>query len=98
MNAKLWVDNSELVHADFARTNCMSKTRRGESDKFSDFLGSRLGTRNEFALAQTVEGMSAPELTCGLDGPQDGRKITVSGNPAARVPSAWPATTFRIPL
>src|SRR5271169_5668184 len=83
MHAKLWVDNSELVHAHFARTNCVSKTCRGKSGKFSDLLGARLGPWNEFALAQTVEGMSAPELTRCLDGPQDGRNITVGGEVVA---------------
>jgi hypothetical protein len=39
VHAKLWVDDSELVHADFARTNCMPETRRGKSGKFLDLLG-----------------------------------------------------------
>src|ERR1700719_3300247 len=52
VHAKLWVDNSELVHAHFARTNCVSKTRRGESGKFPDLLGARLGPWNELALAE----------------------------------------------
>ncbi len=55
VHAKLWVDNSELVHANFACTNCVPKTRRGKSGKFLDLLGARLGPWNEFALAQIVE-------------------------------------------
>jgi hypothetical protein len=67
VNAKLRVDNSEFVHTHFARTNCVSKTRRGQSGKFSDLLGARLGPWNEFALAQTVEGMLIPDFTRGLN-------------------------------
>src|SRR5260370_1693862 len=77
MHAKLWVDNSELVHAHFARTNCVSKTRRGKSGKFSDLLGARLGPWNEFALAQTVKGMLISKFTRGFNGAHDGRKITI---------------------
>ena len=83
LRADFWVDNSELVHAHFARTNCVPKTRRSKSGKFLDLLGARLGPWNEFALAQIVEGMSTPELTRGLDGPQDGRSITVGGKVVA---------------
>src|SRR6266481_4875829 len=57
VHAKLRVDHSELVHADFARADCVPKARRGKSGKFLDLLGARLGPWNEFALAQTVEGM-----------------------------------------
>jgi len=39
VDTKLWVDNSELVHAHFARATCASKARRGKSGKFADFLG-----------------------------------------------------------
>src|SRR6478672_13198788 len=77
MHPKLWVDNSEFVHAHFARTNCVSKTRRGKSGKFSDLLGARLGPWNEFALTQTVEGMLVPDFTRGLDGTHDSRKIVI---------------------
>jgi hypothetical protein len=47
---------------------CVSKTRRGQSGKFPDLLGARLGPGNEFALAQTVEGMLISKLTRGFDG------------------------------
>src|SRR5258705_2767551 len=56
VHAELWVDNSELVHAHFARTNCLPKTRPGQSGKFLDLLGARLGPWNELALAQIVNG------------------------------------------
>lgn len=61
----------------FARTNCVTKTRRGQSGKFSDLLGAPLGPWNEFALAQTVEGMLIPDFTRGLDGAHDSRKIAI---------------------
>src|ERR1700731_4452110 len=77
MHAKLWVDNSELVHAHFACANCVPKTRRGKSGKFLDLLGARLRPWNEFALAQAVEGMLIPDFTRGLDGAHDGRKIVI---------------------
>src|SRR6476660_9925130 len=77
MHAKLWVDACEFVHAHLARTNCVSKTRRGKSGKFPDPLGARLGPWNEFALAQTVEGMLISKFTCGFDGAHDGRKIVI---------------------
>jgi len=77
VHAKPWVDNSKLVHAYFASTNCVSKTRRGKSGKFSDLLGARLWPWNEFALAQTVEGMLIPDFTRGFDGAHDGRKIVI---------------------
>jgi hypothetical protein len=77
VNAKLWVDNSELVHADFARTNGVSKTRRGKPDKFSDLFGTRLRPWDEFALAQTAEGGLIPDFTRGFDGAHDGRKILI---------------------
>ena len=77
MHAKLWVDNSELVHAHLAGTNCVPKTRRGKSGEFLDLLGARLGPWNEFALAQAVEGMLISEFTRGFDGAHDGRKIVV---------------------
>jgi hypothetical protein len=41
VDAKLWVDNRELVRAAFAGTNCVTKTRRSESGKFSDFFRTR---------------------------------------------------------
>ena len=74
MHAKLWVDNSEVVHAHFARTHCVPKTRRGKSDKFADLRGARLGPGNEFALAQTIESMLISDFTSGLDGAHDSRK------------------------
>src|SRR5713101_775365 len=55
----------------------MSKTRRVKSGKFSDLLGARLWPWNEFALAQTVEGMLIPDFTRGFDGAHDGRKILI---------------------
>src|SRR5258705_13535020 len=77
MHAKFRVDNSELVHAHFASTNCVPKTRRSKSSKFADLLGARLGPWDEFALAQTVEGMLIPDFTRGFDGAHDGRKILI---------------------
>ena len=68
VHAKLWVDDRELIHAHLARTNCVSKTRRGKSAKFPDLLGACLGPWDEFALAQTVEGMLIPDFTRGFDG------------------------------
>src|SRR5690242_12994526 len=47
------------------------------SSKFPDLLGARLGPWNEFALAQTVEGMLIADFTCGFDGAHDGRKILI---------------------
>jgi hypothetical protein len=55
----------------------VSKARRGKSGKFSDLLGARLGPWNEFALAQTVEGMLIPDFTRGFDGAHDGGKILI---------------------
>src|SRR5882724_8432845 len=77
MHAKLRVDNSELVHTHLACANCVPKTRRGKSRKFLDLLGARLGPWNEFALAQTVEGMLVSDFTCGFDRAHDRRKITI---------------------
>src|SRR5882724_770195 len=77
MHAKFWVDNCELVHAHFARTHCVSKTRRGKSGKFSDLFGARLRPWNEFTLAQAVESMPISEFTRGFDGSHDGRKIVI---------------------
>ncbi len=77
VHAKLWVDHRELVQAHFARTNCVSKTRRCKPDKFLDIFGAGLGPGNEFTLAQTVEGMLIPDFTRGFDGAHDGRKIVI---------------------
>jgi len=70
VHAKLWVDDSELVHAHFAPTNGVPKTRRGKSGKFLDLLGARLGPWNEFALARPIRGdvhvdvAGAPSTAC----------------------------------
>ena len=77
MHVKLWVDNSEFVHAHFARTDCVPKTRRGKSGKFFDLLGACLGPRNEFALTQIVEGTLISKFTGGLNGAHDGREIVI---------------------
>ena len=77
VHPKLWIDNSKLVHAHFARTNCVTETCRGQSGKFLDLLGPRLGPWNEFALAQTVGGMLIFDFTRALDGAHDGRKIVI---------------------
>src|SRR5882762_5657009 len=77
MHAKLWVDDCECVHAHLARAHCVSKTRRGQSGKFPDLFGARLGPWDEFALAHTVEGMLIPKFTRGFDGAHDGRKIVI---------------------
>src|SRR5438132_12244613 len=61
----------------FVRANCVSKARRGKSGKFSDLLGACFGPWNEFALAQTVEGMLIPDFTRSFDGALDGRKIVI---------------------
>jgi len=75
--AKLWVDDREPVHAHFARTNCVSKTRRAQPGKFPYPFGARLGPGNEFAFAQTVKGFLVPEFTRGFDRAHDGRKIVI---------------------
>src|SRR5580692_11690821 len=43
VHAEFWVDDREFVHAHFARTDCVSKTRRGKSGQFPDILGTRIG-------------------------------------------------------
>src|SRR6266478_1148276 len=53
------------------------KTCGGKSGKFLDLLGARLGPRNEFALAQTVEGMLISKFTRNFDRAHDGRKIVI---------------------
>jgi len=59
------------------RANSMSKTRRGQSSKFSNLLGAGLGPGNKLALAQTVEGMLIADFTRGFDGMHDGLKVTI---------------------
>jgi hypothetical protein len=46
MHAQLRVNNSKFVHAGFAGTNPVSKTRRAKSDKFSDLFSGSLRPRD----------------------------------------------------
>jgi hypothetical protein len=57
MHAHLWVDNGELIHTHLAGAHWVSKARRGKPGQFPDLLGRRPGPRNDFGLAQTVEGV-----------------------------------------
>src|SRR5258706_670567 len=55
----------------------MPKTRRSQSGKLLDLLGTRLGPRNEFALAQIIEGVLTPEFTRDFDGPYNSLEVVI---------------------
>jgi hypothetical protein len=77
VHAKLWVDNSELVHAHFACANGMSEARRAKPGKFPDLLGGRPGAGHDFDLAHTIKGTLISKFTRGFDGAHDDRKILI---------------------
>src|SRR6266850_4682939 len=77
MHAKLWIDDCEFVHAHLARTNCVSKTRRGQLGKFPDLVGARLWPWDQLVLAHTIEGILIPKFARGFDGAYDRFKVVI---------------------
>ena len=72
VQAELWVDDCEIVHAHFACADGMSEARRAKPGKFPNLLGGRLGPGHYFHLAHTVEGTLISKRTRGFDGAHDG--------------------------
>src|SRR5580693_6646133 len=73
--AKLWVDNCEFIHADFACANSMSEACRGQSGQLADVLGRRPGARHHLGLPHAIKSMLTSKFARDFNGANDGRKI-----------------------